>query len=191
MGQARDLGLLALRVGVGGIAFAHGSQKLFGWFGGGGLKGTGAFFDSVGFRPGGRNALMSGLCEAGGGAALALGLATGPAGAALTGNMIVASSTHYPKFFNAEGGLELPATLGLVGSVLTLIGPGRYSLDAASGGVLNRPWLGAVAIVSAIGSAVYLISERAKVLAAMPAPAESEPADPAAAESGENSAPAS
>lgn len=49
---ARDLGLLALRVGTGGTPFAHGAQKLFGWFGGTGLEQTGAMFEQLGFRPG-------------------------------------------------------------------------------------------------------------------------------------------
>ena len=179
MSKARDIGLLALRLGVGGMTAAHGAQKLFGWFGGGGLKGTGGFFESMGFEPGDRSALASGLCEAGGGTLLALGLATGPAGAALTGNMIVASSVHAPKIFNTDGGLELPATFALVGTTLALTGPGRYSLDAVTGGLLSRPWMTAIALVSAVGSAAFLISQRAKVLAARPAP-------PAAPESVEN-----
>ncbi len=176
MSQARDLGLLALRLGVGGINAAHGAQKLFGWFGGGGRAGTGAFFHSMGFQPGERNATLSGLAEFGGGALVAVGLATGPAGAALAGNMIVASSVHAPKIFATEGGLELPATYGLVGSVLALTGPGRYSLDALSGEVLNKPWMRALTVVGGVASAVFLISQRAKVLAAQPTP----PADPEA-----------
>lgn len=165
MGTARDIGLLAVRLGVGGLTFAHGAQKLFGWFGGGGIKGTGGFFESVGFTPGERNALVAGLCEAGGGALIAAGLATGPAGAALTGNMAVASSVHYPAIFNTSGGLELPATYGLIGGALGLIGPGRYSLDAATGFVLNKPWMTAVTLAGAAASAGYLILARQKVLA--------------------------
>ena len=84
-----DVGLLALRLGAGATLAAHGAQKLFGWFGGGGVKGTGKFFDSMGFTPGDRNATIAGICEAGGGLLLAAGLATGPAGAALLGNMAV------------------------------------------------------------------------------------------------------
>lgn len=165
MGAVRDLGLLALRVGVGGITAAHGAQKLFGLFGGGGLKGTAGFFESAGFVPGYRNAILAGLCETGGGAALALGLATGPAGAALAGNMTVASSVHAPAIFNTDGGLELPATYALVGATLGLIGPGRFSVDAATGSALSKPWMTAVALVGAAGSAAYLISERKKLLA--------------------------
>ena len=81
--DARDLGLLTLRVGVGGTLIAHGTQKLFGGGGGGGgLAGTGGFFDSVGFTPGKLNAVLAGAGEAGGGALLALGLAAPAAGAA-------------------------------------------------------------------------------------------------------------
>ncbi len=79
MTDSRDLGLLALRLGVGATLVAHGTQKLFGWFGGHGLAGTAAFFESVGFTPGRANALLAGAGEAGGGSLLALGLAT-PAG---------------------------------------------------------------------------------------------------------------
>src|SRR4030081_2120645 len=100
---ARDLGLLALRAGVGGALFAHGAQKLFGWFGGGGLEETGAMFEKVGFRPGKANAIAAGLGEAGGGALLAAGLGTPGASAALTGTMIVASSMHLNSgFFNSK-----------------------------------------------------------------------------------------
>jgi putative oxidoreductase len=160
--KARDAGLLALRLGVGGAIASHGAQKLFGWFGGYGPTGTGQFMDSLGFPGDGkRNAILSGLAEFGGGTLLALGLGTGPAGAAVTGNMIVASSTHAPNgFFNAGGGYELPATFGLVGTVLALTGPGRFSLDRAIGGRLNRPWMAAVGLVSTIAAAAYMVSAR-------------------------------
>ena len=165
MSKGSDFGLLLVRVGVGAACVAHGAQKLFGAFGGYGIKGTGGWFESVGFEPGERNAIAAGLAEAGGGALLALGLASGPAGAAVAGNMAVASSTH-TGFFNAGGGYELPATFGLVGAAVAAGGPGRFSLDALTGDALNKPWMRAVALVAAAGSAVYLISERAKVLAA-------------------------
>src|SRR5260370_39864690 len=85
---ARDLGLLALRAGVGGALFAHGAQKLFGWFGGGGPEQTGAMFDELGFRPGKANAIAAGLGQAGGGALLAARVGTpgaGPPGAGAGG----------------------------------------------------------------------------------------------------------
>ena len=62
-----DVGFLLLRLTVGLTLAAHGAQKLFGWFGGYGLDGTGQFFEALGFRPGRRHALMAGLVEFGGG----------------------------------------------------------------------------------------------------------------------------
>jgi putative oxidoreductase len=157
-----DAGLLALRLGVGSAVAAHGAQKLFGWFGGYGPDGTGQWLDSLGFSGDGkRNAVLSGVAEFGGGTLLALGLATGPAGAVVTGNMIVASSTHVPNgFFNTNGGYELPATYGLVGSSLALMGPGRFSLDEATGHLLNRRWMAIVGLISTIAGAAYLITTR-------------------------------
>jgi putative oxidoreductase len=157
-----DAGLLVLRVGVGASLAAHGAQKLFGWFGGYGPDGTGQWMDSLGFAGKGKqNAILAGLGEFGGGTLLALGLATGPAGAAVTGTMAVAGSTHVPNgFFNTSGGYELPAVYGLFGSVLALTGPGRFSLDHALGHKLNRRWMGFVGLATTVGSAAYLIATR-------------------------------
>jgi putative oxidoreductase len=158
----RDVGLLALRLGVGSAVAAHGAQKLFGWFGGYGPDGTGQWMDSLGFAGDGkRNALLSGAAEFGGGTLLALGLGTGPAGAVVTGNMIVASSTHAPNgFFNTNGGYELPATYGLVGTTLAMMGPGRFSLDQATGHVLNRRWMAIASLMSTLAGAAYMITTR-------------------------------
>jgi putative oxidoreductase len=157
-----DVGLLALRLGIGGALAAHGAQKLFGWFGGYGPDGTVQFMDSLGFPGSGRrNAVLAGLAEFGGGTLLALGLATGPAGAAVAGNMAVAGSSHAPNgFFNASGGYELPATFGLVGVALALGGPGRISLDHAMGHKLNRKWMAFAALASTAASAVLMITGR-------------------------------
>ncbi|GGT34904.1 hypothetical protein GCM10010243_09400 [Streptomyces matensis] len=101
----RDLGLLLLRLGTGGVLAAHGTQKLFGWFGGGGIEGTGQFMDSIGYAPGKVSAAAAGVAETGGGLLLALGLATPAAGAAAAGAMAGASAVHTPNgFFNQEGG---------------------------------------------------------------------------------------
>jgi hypothetical protein len=77
------LGLTALRWVEGGLFVGHGTQKLFGWFGGHGLEGTGNFFESIGLRPGRRHATAAGAAEAGGGALLALGLFTPAVGLTL------------------------------------------------------------------------------------------------------------
>ena len=86
-------GLLLLRVVVGLALVGHGSQKLFGWFGGHGPRTTGAFFEMVGYRPGALFAVIAGLSEAGGGSLLALGFLTPLAGAAVIGVMLNAASS--------------------------------------------------------------------------------------------------
>ncbi|MFE7858579.1 DoxX family protein [Streptomyces sp. NPDC057403] len=152
----RDVGLLLLRLGAGGVLAAHGAQKLLGWFGGHGIEGTGKFMESVGYRPGRASATAAGLAEAGGGTLLALGLATPAAGAAAAGAMAGAAAVHAPNgFFNQEGGYEYAATLGLAATGLAVTGPGRLSLDHALGHALDRGWmvpaaLGATAAVTAM-----------------------------------------
>lgn len=156
-----DLGLLTLRLGIGGVLFSHGAQKLFGWFGGSGLEGTAQMMDQAGFRPGKPHALASGLGEAGGGALLALGLGTPGAGAAVTSAMASAGSVHAPAgFFNDKGGLEYPAFLALVGAALSVSGPGSFSLDHVLGHRLDRPWMTGVALAAAGAAAACVIARR-------------------------------
>jgi putative oxidoreductase len=165
--SARDVGLLAIRVGVGGTLVAHGAQKLFGWFGGGGLQGTATMFDSIGFKPGKVNAVAAGLGEAGGGALIALGLATPAAGAAVAGTMAVAASMHADNgFFAQSGGLEYPAVLALVAGALSLTGPGDLSLDAATGHSLNKSWMRTVALASIPPAVTATILRRRQALSA-------------------------
>src|SRR6185369_17169067 len=87
------LGRLLLRATIGATFFVHGTQKLFGWFGGYGPDGTGQFFESLGLRPGKRNAMAAGVTEAGGGVLVALGLATPLAAAGLSAVMVTALRT--------------------------------------------------------------------------------------------------
>ena len=91
-----DLALLLLRVVVGAILVGHGTQKLFGWFGGYGLEGTGGWLHSIGFRPGKPMALAAGASEAGAGVLLVLGLFSPLASAAAIGVMIVAAAQIMP-----------------------------------------------------------------------------------------------
>src|SRR5262245_47910511 len=112
-----EFGILALRLAVGLTLAAHGAQKLFGWFGGPGLKGTAHWLSSVGFHPGSRHALMAGLTEFGAGLLLAAGALT-PLAAALVGSvMIVAAVTAHLKngFFISTGGYEYNVVLGVAG----------------------------------------------------------------------------
>ncbi|WP_327730047.1 DoxX family membrane protein [Streptomyces sp. NBC_00487] len=157
----RDLGLLLLRLGAGGVLAAHGTQKLFGWFGGGGLEGTGAFMESVGYTPGRASATAAGLAETGGGALLALGLATPAAGAAAAGAMGGAAAVHAPNgFFNAEGGYEYAATLGLAAAGLAVTGPGRLSLDHAFRHVFDRGWMVPVALAGTAAVTAAVVGTR-------------------------------
>ena len=116
-----DIGLLLLRLTVGLTLFAHGAQKLFGWFGGPGIDAIGQFFTMLGFPPGRRNALMAGLAETGGGLLLALGFLTPLAAALLCSVMLVAAITVHIKkgFFITNGGLEYTLVLGVAALIST------------------------------------------------------------------------
>ena len=119
---------------------AHGAQKLFGWFGGYGIAGTGGYFESIGFRPGKFFAAAAGLAEFLAGLLIAVGLAA-PVAAMLTiAVMIVAIwSVHIDKgFFAQNGGWELSATYIAIAVGLVASGYGAYSLDAAFG--LGSVW---------------------------------------------------
>jgi len=111
-----DTGLLILRVVIGVLLVGHGSQKLSGWFGGYGLKGTGSYLAGLGYRPGVLFAFLAGAAEAVGGASLALGLGVPLGAALLVATMInVASGHKRDRFWNHEGGWEFPMVLGVIG----------------------------------------------------------------------------
>src|SRR2546425_3658973 len=136
------LGLLILRLVVGLTMAAHGAQKLFGWFGGHGLKGTGGFLEQLGFVPGRRNALFAGLAEFIGGLLLALGLATPLAATLIISVMFVAVAAVHVKrgYFNQNQGYEDKLTLAAVALSPAIIGAGPGSGDAA----VSLPGAGAV-----------------------------------------------
>jgi putative oxidoreductase len=114
------IGRLILRVTVGALFFGHGTQKLFGWFGGHGLDSTAQAFEALGLRPGRRNAIAAGVAEAGGGALLASGYATPLAASTLTATMITAIETVHGKKgpWLTNGGYEYNVVL--IAAVLTL-----------------------------------------------------------------------
>ena len=126
-----DVGLLVLRLVLGVIFIGHGAQKLFGSFGGPGLKGTAQGFEQIGLRPGRLMAILAGLAEFLGGILVIWGFLTPLAALALIGVMTVAVLTVHLKngFFNTNGGYEF--NLALAGMALTLLiaGAGAYSLD--------------------------------------------------------------
>jgi putative oxidoreductase len=126
-----DLGLLGLRLGVGGLVAGHGAQKLFGSFAGPGIKGMGGALESMGLKPGEPWAAMAGLSEFGGGILTALGLG-GPIGPiAMEGAMLSAIRRVHWKLplWTGSGGAELPLTYSLAGLALAANGPGRFSMD--------------------------------------------------------------
>ncbi|MFE2142789.1 DoxX family protein, partial [Streptomyces sp. NPDC059456] len=127
---AHDIGLLVLRLVVGLTMAAHGTQKLFGWFGGPGLDAFGKGFTASGYPAGKTMAVVAGLSETLGGLGLALGLLTPLAGAALIGVFVnnIYAVRGLGAYF-APKGVELESVL-LAGVVaLTLTGPGRFSAD--------------------------------------------------------------
>jgi putative oxidoreductase len=127
-------GLLLLRVVVGGTMFSHGAQKLFGWFGGPGLRGTAGFFESLGWRMPLALAFLAGLAETSG-VAFALGLLTPLAALGIAVVMLNAIFVvHWRNgFFNGNGGLEFPLTLATVAVAVAATGPGRFSIDRIIG----------------------------------------------------------
>jgi putative oxidoreductase len=147
--MSADLALLILRVVVGLIVAAHGAQKLFGWFGGVGLRGFTGWMGMMGLRPPIVWSVVGGSAEFGGGLLLALGLLS-PLGslgvlAAMTTAIALA---HWPRFWGSDNGMEYPLTNAVAAAAVGLAGPGAYSLDAALGIVLpDAISLGALGLV--------------------------------------------
>ncbi|MDQ0246017.1 putative oxidoreductase [Bacillus fengqiuensis] len=127
-----DLGLLLIRLVIGLAFIGHGAQKLFGWFGGYGLKGTGGWMESIGIKPGVTMALLAGLSELIGGALFAAGLFTTLAAALIAVTMLVAIvKVHAPNgFWVSQNGYEFNLVLITVVIGVALIGPGQYALSA-------------------------------------------------------------
>jgi putative oxidoreductase len=156
-----ELGIFIIRVVVGGLLVAHGTQKLFGWFGGHGIEGTGGFMDSLGMRPGRTMAMAAGTTEALGGLLLALGFFTPLAAVLIASTMFVAARTaHGGKgVFASNGGWELPLINATVAIGLAFDSAGKWSLDHAIGwDVSGVAWgLGALAlaILGGLGAIEY------------------------------------
>lgn len=121
---------LLLRLPLGIILSAHGAQKLFGWFGGYGLDGTGQWMASIGFEPGYLMALLAGSAEFFGGLALVIGLLTRPAALVTAFTMLVAMTVHIGNgLFVSNNGYEFALLLMMSLFYLAIIGGGRISLD--------------------------------------------------------------
>lgn len=145
-----DLALLLLRVVTGGLLAGHGAQKLFGSFGGYGLKGTAVWMESVGMRPGLAWAGLAGGGEFVGGLLTVLGLG-GPLGSILTTSAMKMAmfKIHSGKpIWATSGGAELPVVNIAAGTALMLTGPGKYSLDRLFGIRVPR-WFSGLAMAGA------------------------------------------
>ena len=159
-----NVGLLLLRLGLAGLLFGHATQKLFGWFRGGGPAGAGAAFDTWGYRPGPRLAVVAGACELIGLASIAFGFITVGGCAVLIGTMIVAASPAAHNGLWAQfGGNELPVVYAFLAAVLAFTGPGRYSLDHAFGltALSSLGWSIAAVVVGVVAAIPLLLRRRA------------------------------
>lgn len=133
-----DIALLIGRLIIGLGMSVHGAQKVFGWFGGPGLRGMAGHFDMMGFRPGRLFALLAGAGELGSGMLIALGL-LGPVGPALMILVMIVAifAVHWKNgFLGLNNGFELPLLYAAAALVLAFWGPGSFSLDA----LLNPAW---------------------------------------------------
>jgi putative oxidoreductase len=150
------IGRLILRLVVGGYFFGHGTQKLFGWFGGYGPDATGQFFEGLGLRPGKRHAVAAGAAEAGGGTLLVLGAATPLASAALIATMLTAIHRVHLKNgpWVTDQGYEYNLVLIAAAAALAETGPGAPSVDDARGSTMYGPkWAALALVLGALGAA--------------------------------------
>lgn len=124
-------GALVLRIPVGIIFMAYGTQKLFGWFGGYGLEGTGQWMASIGLGPGLLMALLAGSTEFFGGLFIILGLLIRPTALLLAFTMVVAIFTvHFENgLFMANNGYAFGLSLLAASLSLALSGAGKAALD--------------------------------------------------------------
>ena len=180
-----SVGMLILRIVVGLLFIGHGTQKLFGWFGGGGREGTTGMVGSLGYRSPEQMALVGGILEAAGGLLLLLGLLT-PLGAAFIVAMMVSAilTVHAPNgIWNTNNGIELPLVY-IAAAFAAAVAPGRYSLDRALGWGWNQKMVALIAllvgIVAGVVAAVAFRTPPGRTAEAAAPPTEEIPRDRAA-----------
>jgi len=159
-----DAGIFVIRVLFGLAIASHGVQKLSTWFGGYGIRQTGGFFKTLGFRPGTAFATAAGLSEMGGGLLITIGLFTPIGAAAVLSAMLVAIFSVHAKngFFATGNGIELPFLYAAAAVGIALMGGGTISLDALLGlNYLAEPYVvAAMLVIAAFGAAVPLSVRR-------------------------------
>jgi putative oxidoreductase len=150
-----SVGMLILRIVVGLLFIGHGTQKLFGWFGGGGREGTTGMVGSLGYRSPELIGLLGGLAEAIGGLLLLLGFLT-PVGTALIVAMMISAilAVHAPNgVWNTNNGIELPVVY-IAAAFAAAVAPGRYSLDRVIGWGWNQRFAAMIALTVGIVAGV-------------------------------------
>jgi putative oxidoreductase len=151
-----DLGILFVRLIVGALFIGHGTGKLFGWFGQGGIQGTSKFFESVGYKPAHQLVIGAGIVEIAAGVLLIFGFLVPLAAAIIIGDMMNAAwvkSAH--GFWTADQGFEYEFVLICVVLALAIAGPGALAIDR------NREWfrnrLGGVLVAVVLGAASGIV----------------------------------
>jgi putative oxidoreductase len=158
-----DMGLLIIRAVLGAFFVGHGTQKLFGWFRGHGLDGTGQFLEGLGYVPGRRHAALAGIAETGGGLLLVLGFLTPLGAAAVIGVMVNAIVTvHWPNgVWDTEGGIEYPVVAAAAAACLAYTGAGAVSFDALLDNDFGGGLTGTTAVaVGCLAAAIVLASRQ-------------------------------
>ena len=157
-------GVLIARLVLGSLMVAHGGQKLFGWLGGYGLRGTGGFFEQLGFRPGVLFAGAAAVTEVASGLLVAVGF-LGPVGPALMISvmLVAAVSVHlHNGLLAGTNGVEIPLLYATGALALALVGPGPYSVDAALD--ITSVWTpgitGIALVLGVVGAAANLAMRR-------------------------------
>jgi putative oxidoreductase len=167
-----DLALLVTRAILGGSIAGHGSQKLFGWFGGPGINGASQMMHHLGFQPGDRFARLASLTEIGAGVLIATGTG-GPLGPAmLLATMTVAAGSVHAKngYWNQNQGYELNVMYALLAVLLSVEDHGALSIDEAIGvREHTRPLYGWLALAAGAAGAAYVLSRRTPPQAQMSA----------------------
>jgi putative oxidoreductase len=154
--RLNDLAPFIVRLAQGSLMAGHGSQKLFGSFGGPGVEGTSGFMEMLGMRPGRPWAYLAGLSEFGGGVLTALGLLTPLGSLGIIGAMSMATrKAHWGKpIWVTEGGAELPLLNIAISTALMIREPDRYSLDRILG-IRLPAWVGPLGLVGIILTVLY------------------------------------
>ncbi|SDS04784.1 putative oxidoreductase [Brevibacterium sandarakinum] len=173
-----DIGLLMIRLVVGLLLAGHGTQKLFGWFGGAGPAETGRQFAAMGYRSGRAMAVLAGLSELGAGCALAVGVATPLATAAVVGVMVNAAVAAHGKngLWADNGGYEYALVIGVVAVGIATHGPGDFSVDALVGMTKTGwAWGLGVAVLGAASATIVLLSRQSEETNSDPTRSHDEP----------------